>query len=818
MIIAIVTALSLSSCSKQIDANDTIKIVKEPATETEKETEIKTEKEDAESGDPVSTAVYIDDTSTNASAYEQSISDLYKNAGVNEKLISKDPFGVALSHNDYFYTDDIYLEITSNIENAEIYYTLDSSVPSKDKVNGNSKNKGTIKYTKPILFKKADNNAPYVIKIKAYANGGESRLITHTYFVSSAIYERFDSNTFIFSISSDPYNLYDYEHGILIEGKLRDDYIKAHGRRDIVPPNPANYNLRGREGERESHIEVLGSDGKLLVSQIAGIRVHGGWSRASDVKSLALYARGEYDPVFDRFYCSFFPGNRRNDEYGSFIYDYKTLLLRNGANDRWGSFMREEFAQGLAKKAGFTDYKEFAPAAVFLNGQYYGYFWLQTFYNVNYFRDKYGLDNRDFLQRLRWYEEPQAENYRKDDEFQKFLDLYDVDNFMLYYAFEIYSRNWDWPHNNRRMWRYTGSDGTYINPYLDGRFRQLLYDDEGAWGDSDVKERTIPRTKNSAPVFGALLKRDDMAEKFCNRMFDLINTVFTYESMENELNRIVDLYDYEISMAIKKKAFGNNMSSIQKSRKSILNFADRRAAYVIEDMVKSFNLNGNVYYVSVKGDKNANVTLNTLNLSGAGNLRSSYFYEHSAILAAKAHPGYLFDHWEINGTKYDKPEMTLNSGYISNGRINAELFIKPDASYTDIAIKRIRLDTQCDVIELYNPGENESAVSDLYLSNDPSDLKKFYIKKVTFPAKSVITYYGRNYGDYIKSLNDESKSLKESRIFDFKIKKGETIYLSDKDGKILQKVYITKNFNTDRNEQLTRNSDGSYNIISLNKK
>ena len=760
---------------------------------------------------------------------EQSIKDLYANAGMTDKkykMTPKDPFNLTLSHNNYFYSDTIYVEIISDIEDAEIYYSLDSSTPSKDNVQTGRRNgiiTGSREYSKPVCFEKTTDNEPYILKIIAYSEDSESKIVTHTYFVSDTIDDRFDTNTYVFSISTDPYNLYDYEHGILIEGALRDEWQQSHPGEWADPPEPANYNLRGQTGEREVYIEVLKSSGQLLVSQLAGIRVHGGWSRASDRKSLALYARAEYDPIFDRFYYPFFGEHKRSDEYGSYIYEYKTLLLRNGANDRYGAFVREEFAQRLAKKAGLLDHKEFAPAAVFLNGEYYGFFWLENFYNKNYFTDMYGGDNTNLYERLRWYEEPGVGNLSDDVEFQKVEDTYDLDNFMLYYAFEIYARNWDWPHNNRRMWRYTEGDGTYINKYYDGKFRMLLYDAEGGWGDwAGINEATIQRIRNdgSAPLFNALMKREDMQEKFCNQMFDLLNSVFTYQSMEDELYNIVELYDYEIGMAVKKKVLGSSVRNIERDRENILKFADQREPYVIRDMVKSFKLADNeTYSVEVKGNENAEVALNTLTLDGAGTLKSCYFVEHSVKIEAEPHPGYLFDCWLVNGSKYTTPEFTLNDAYAADGVIVAELLIKPDDSYSEIAVKTIKLEGYCDMIELYNPGDSETFVENLYLSNDESDLQKFHIERAIFPAKSTIIYYGRNYADYIESSKFSSDENKEEiipkRIFDFKIQPGETIYISDENGDILEEVYIPKQFNVDRNEEIFRNTDGSYKIIKV---
>ena len=746
---------------------------------------------------------------------EQSVSDLYANAGIkSDKIFISDPFDLTLSHNNYFYTEDIYVEITSDIKDAEIYYTLDGSVPSKKNARNNTRENeinGTEKYNGPIIFYRTEVNEPYVLKFIAYSEGTESKVITHTYFVNHKINERFDESTLVFSVSSDPYNLYDYEYGILIEGKLRDDFILENPQAEINPATPANYNIRGRESEREAYIEVLNSDGRLLISQTAGIRVHGGWSRGySGTKSIAIYARQEYDPIFDRFYYPFFGDDRRNDEYGSFICDYKALLLRNGGNDMGEAYLREELGQALAKKAGFLDYKEFAPAVVFLNGQFYGFLWLQTFYHTSYFMDTYGGNNSDLYDRLHWYDEPKPGDMTDDQKFFEYSEVMDLDNFMLYYAFEIFSGNWDWPQNNRRAWRYNNSiDGPDINKYYDGKLRMLLYDVEGGWGHGSSSSADIRRVVNGgdAPAFSALMKRADMIEKFCNQMFDLINTVFLYESFEEELNKIVDIYDYEVQTAIRAGSHPTtSIKHMESQRDTILRFAQRRPGFLIDDMTRTFKLNGETYDVNIIGKTGADINLNTINLSGAVNLESCYFTEHKVILKAEPHAGYLFDYWEINGNKYLTPEVILHTDCALDGVITAEIFIKPDDSYSDIEISRIRLDDYCDIIELYNPGNNETVVTDLYLSNDKNNLKKFYIKKLTISPESIMTYYGQNYAN-------NRDTIKTSYIFDFKIKKGETIYLSDDNGNIIKEVYITEMFNTNKDEEIIRDYSGSYRII-----
>lgn len=609
-------------------------------------------------------------------------SDLYASAGLSGlKMITAktDPFNLQLSHGDYFYSDDIYVEITCDIEDAEIYYTTNNYDPKKDS--------DSLKYTGPVLISKRDSNAPVILKAIAFL-GDDSRsdMLTHTYFISEQIDSRFNENLYIFSISTDYNNLWDHDYGIYVAGRLRAEWREANPhipRTSETPDLPANFNIRGRESERPAYVEVLNSKGEHLISQSIGLRIRGGWSRDSSRKSLGLYARSEYDPIFDKFYYDFFHFFDFNEKATTMrgktetVDSYSALMLRNGGNDRNGAHMREELSQMLAKKAGFTDYKEVAPATLFLNGEYFGFFWLQQFYPNSYFDDNYGEVPKDNIEIKEWTQVPDAAGITDNALFEEYARIMDLDNFMFYYAFHIYVDNRDWPHNNLKIWRYAGERGEYINPYYDGKYRFLFYDAEMGWGmyGNGYKERTIQRIQSagSSPSFNNLMQRADMVEKFCNQMWDLLHTIFTYESIFAEYTKLVNLSEKEIYFAIGRSASSTNERQLEIERESILEFAGNREKYVRRDMALSFRLTDEVYTVSVTGKDDASVKLNTIDLNGAGTIESCYFTAHSVKLSTDTQQ---FDYWLINGQKYATPELILNNEVTQDGNITAELFLK----------------------------------------------------------------------------------------------------------------------------------------------
>ncbi len=53
-------------------------------------------------------------------------------------------------------------------------------------------------------------------------------------------------------LSTDSENLYDYEKGIAVAGKIRDDWManEYDGKSEITPNDPANWNQEGMAGEK----------------------------------------------------------------------------------------------------------------------------------------------------------------------------------------------------------------------------------------------------------------------------------------------------------------------------------------------------------------------------------------------------------------------------------------------------------------------------------------------------------------------------------------------------------------------------------------
>lgn len=212
---------------------------------------------------------------------------------------------------------------------------------------------------------------------------------------------------------------------------------------------------------------------------------------------------------------------------GKVLQKYDGLILRNGGNDALLSTAADPDRPTLLRDGISNEFiAKYAPnvqmsyahfAVVYLNGEYYGILELRENQNEDYIKRLYGVDDNDVvvvkseLDTTRackdhsngagcrfcgsWFfyetdEEAAAQKEMKDwialckkaagavnaseAEYRKIFaeveSKLDLRNALEYMAAACYLVNTDWPHNNIRVWRYTGApvDGISIT---DGKWR-----------------------------------------------------------------------------------------------------------------------------------------------------------------------------------------------------------------------------------------------------------------------------------------------------------------------------------------------------------
>ncbi|GHV40493.1 hypothetical protein FACS189490_05740 [Clostridia bacterium] len=713
--------------------------------------------------------------------------------------------GITLSHTDYFYDKDINVSIDFSLPGVskyEICTTSDGTDPVKGK---------NVYGARPIHITAKDPVKGYVLKVKVfYEQGGkqlESFVVTHTYFCSPSVNSRF--STMIFSVSTDPYNLFDYEYGIFVPGKLRDDFIKANPKKTIDPPDPANFNIRGSEGERPVYVEAISKLGEALFSQGAGVRVHGGWSRAQEQKSMRLIAKKKYEPLLDfgKFHYNIF-GSTTIDGVLP-IDSYESIVLRNHANDNSFAYMRNEISATLAKKAGFTEAASFAPVSIFLNGAYYGFSWLHETIDPSFLKERYSAPDDNFAvmefgenTRDCWFnvdEGPASakadfeevyklirEGFEDEATYKKFLERVDIDNLTMYYAMQVYIDNRDWPSGNMKIWKYMGTPQPNT-PGLDGKWRFVFYDNEFAYGlyDSVYNRDTIARLLKGgdgggSKIMNQLFKRDDYRQKFAAQITDLAYGAFSPTSVTSTVNSLDQLSRKELNASLSELSYFHDWS-IEQNRQFIKTFAKERPAVMAKAFATNFSFSGKSYTVNVNGTQGLTAKLNTIAMD-AGEYKSvKYPEECSSVISASEIGGlYAFDHFLINDTPYYDKTVKLDTKMAKSGKITINLVAKEVRQPSPWIITEVYFSGGADYITIKNTGKTSLSPAGLYLTDDEK-AQRYALPAMEVGGNTSVTFYCENAA---------ASAKKTKLVLPFNLSSGETVKLSDKQGNIISQVTL----------------------------
>lgn len=363
---------------------------------------------------------------------------------------------INFSHAGGFYGEPIAVELSSDADGVEIYYTLNTSdFPSAaseqfetplllyDRSVAPNKLTDIVTTSDFSQFFIPEENVAKsnVIRAIAYKDGCPiSAVATRNYFINHTGTNTYGVNVVAVVAGHD--DLFSDESGIYVQG------------------NNQNYTQSGLEWERPAHIEMYNSSGQNFLDQRIGIRIHGGGAREAPQKSLRLYAKNEYG-------TGFFNAQLFEDKP---LQSFKRLLLRTTMGDWKSNVFKDELCHDLVKNLN-VDYMASAPAIVFLNGEYWGIqnlrerqdkYYLQSNHNLNYPEVdiiKYDINDGAVVEDG----DVQAYNYllnfivnsdlSQNDVYAEFENLVDIDNLIDFLVAQLYLANLDFPNRNYGMWR-----------------------------------------------------------------------------------------------------------------------------------------------------------------------------------------------------------------------------------------------------------------------------------------------------------------------------------------------------------------------------
>lgn len=583
--------------------------------------------------------------------------------------------GLVFSVKSGFYEEPFELKLSAPA-GTKIYYTLDGTEPAEN---------GSV-YTAPILIDDAtqhenihamrtDVSVEFVSEnIETYnyepeyvlpdypidkctvvraaycdVDGNFSDVSTESYFVGYADRAGYDGMN-VMSIVTEPDNLFDYDRGIYVLGRIFDEYEGA--KYAIGHLWNTNYAQSGIDWERPATIQIFDQDRNVLLNQNCGIRIQGGMNRLKTPKSMNLYSRDEYDNM-GRFYVDLFGTGYMAD----------TLTLFAGGDDTLTK-SQDMIVSKLVSDRSFAT-MHYEPYAMFLDGEYWGVYWLTEKYNDVYLKERYGVDKNDAViikhgaiaegleEDITLYTDMRTYMENTDlslpENYAYVCELIDIQSYIDYYAAEIYiGRYSDWPVNNEALWRTREiNDGEYE----DGRWRWLLFDVDGLALSADITEMdTMANTMEQSAMFRNLCQNEAFKRQFATTFMDLANTAFEKEHVNSVVSEYIASMSEPMGVHLKRFFGVENIDLFLDAMADIQSFLDGRSSYIVEYMKNGLGLTGTLAPVTVEISDTAagSVMLNTIEpvFDENGRWRGEYFTDYPVVLTASANEGYRFVGWE----------------------------------------------------------------------------------------------------------------------------------------------------------------------------
>lgn len=380
----------------------------------------------------------------------------------------------------------------------------------------------------------------------------------------------------VVSLCADSLDLFDYERGIFVPGIHQQWWNPLYS---------GNYFQRGRDWERCCNVEFYEND-NTGINQRAGLRTHGGATRRLQQKNLKILAREEYGNK--RFNHTFFQETPNNS--------FKHLVLKpfccsvgnaTGIQDALSqNVVRGLDVDGLAVRL----------LVLYLNGEYWGIYALEETPDERYIEDHYGfdsdeiniiknwneLDHGDSTNWLELYQWVEVTDFSVEDNFEIMEDRIDMNNFIDYWIYEIYSCNFDWPIHNVRCWQQDN-----------GKWRWIFYDGDACFSwDCGTFENAIDSigvhnwaNAESTLFFRKMIKNPYFLERFSSRFHELMSEGLQYSNIIHYFNILQETIEPEVPNQCSRFGFPPDVETWERDLTRVDNFL----AYLNERIQNGLN-------------------------------------------------------------------------------------------------------------------------------------------------------------------------------------------------------------------------------------
>ncbi len=432
---------------------------------------------------------------------------------------------------------------------------------------------------------------PHGVLVKArcsWSDGSAGPVVTRTVLPAS------HGQLPVFALSVDEDDFFGEERGIYVTGNA----IFGLDKQALLdPPHdhkwwkyPGNFNWRGKGSERRAHLDYFapGSpiDADPIWSAETGVRINGNNSRGFPQHALRL--------ILDE------PLNRPlfGPEHGT---GHRRLLLRTAGNDMDHAFFRDALQHRLCEGLPFST-SACVQSVLYINGAYWGLHNLRERMDAKELARRYGLKAKEItiiedrmvlydgderqLKVFSWLlgkaEQWDARNPAFVDSLERRMD---VDGFLCYMAAQIILANTDWPEQNLKWWRWTGTPDTLGGPG-DGRWRFIMTDSDLGMG------LTVPPNYDmfahidrhaAVPVvrlLKACLRSTLLKDRFARILDELLAGPLSADRMTAEVERMRDAISLEMPVHIGRWRRPGSVEEWNDHVEELLTFAAQRPAAV----------------------------------------------------------------------------------------------------------------------------------------------------------------------------------------------------------------------------------------------
>lgn len=351
----------------------------------------------------------------------------------------------------------------------------------------------------------------------------------------------------VLSISATDEALFSADSGICVVGdgllRAEEPVLRSYALDPKWWKYPGNYHGRGKAWEREARVQLIDPDGAEVFQADVGLRVNGQMTRGFPQHALRLQFR---EPLQVPLFAD-------GDGAGT-----TALVMRAAGNDQVKAMLRDAYQHGLCAGLPF-DISRALSCVVYVNGAYWGVHHLRQRMDAEELARRYDIP----VKRITILED-QAELYRGDSaQVRSFMRLViaterwkvtepawidslekrmDLDGYLVYMASQMILGNMDWPRQNVKYWRYTGTPKK-TGP-KDGRWYFVMGDSDLSFGANtpptgDMFGRVRLKNAPISRLFMAMMRSPLLRERFVAHARALVSGPLSPERCSAQLEEIV---------------------------------------------------------------------------------------------------------------------------------------------------------------------------------------------------------------------------------------------------------------------------------------